>query len=357
MPGDVHRLRNIETEEVSLVDRPANKRKFLLAKRDGETAMLKPDGRGGFVKVSKADDEEEMKRKSAEMDDEQEKKARLKARMDEKPEDKESRVKAGKSFYEVRQNRKRIFDNEEDLPGEQGSAKRSRKAKIAARKSDDSSATLASEISSHIDQVESLIDAIEQDGALPAQTQKLVDLHKGLGEICKKYGAPAQGAGPAPVEKVGRKMAASRLEMFQKALGNLQSILSELMDTPSNAKDHEAEPGDPQKPAAGWSAANPSGVPTGEQGTAGGVTKTEAEKLAKAAQELVDVTKSQSSEIATLKNEIKKLKGGEVPAGNSIKVEKSGNGGGGNDAPAWPLDMNRPIEKATVGKGESFYDD
>ena len=46
MPGtadakdDVHRLRDIVVEEVSLVDRAANKRRFLVVKRSGEM----PDG-------------------------------------------------------------------------------------------------------------------------------------------------------------------------------------------------------------------------------------------------------------------------------------------------------------------------
>ena len=52
----VHRLRDMVVEEVSLVDRAANKRRFLIVKRsdemaeDGEVgAEVKPDGRGGLT--------------------------------------------------------------------------------------------------------------------------------------------------------------------------------------------------------------------------------------------------------------------------------------------------------------------
>lgn len=69
-----NRLKDILVEEVSLVDRAANKRTFVLVKRSGDMRVIS-DGRGGF-KLAKADgeeppkpgaeDEEEEKRKAAE---------------------------------------------------------------------------------------------------------------------------------------------------------------------------------------------------------------------------------------------------------------------------------------------------
>lgn len=49
----VYRLRDILTKEVSIVDRPANKRPFLLRKNDD--AALVPDGKGGFVAAQPED--------------------------------------------------------------------------------------------------------------------------------------------------------------------------------------------------------------------------------------------------------------------------------------------------------------
>jgi hypothetical protein len=45
-----HRLTDILTKEVSIVDRPANRRPFLLVKNEGGMPQeIKPDGKGGFV--------------------------------------------------------------------------------------------------------------------------------------------------------------------------------------------------------------------------------------------------------------------------------------------------------------------
>jgi hypothetical protein len=52
----IHRLRDMVVEEVSLVDRAANKRRFLIVKRSEEMAEddrvgaeVRPDGRGGLT--------------------------------------------------------------------------------------------------------------------------------------------------------------------------------------------------------------------------------------------------------------------------------------------------------------------
>ena len=49
-PSDVHRLHDIEVNEVSLVDRPANKRPFLVVKRSNDMATeVRDDGKGGMT--------------------------------------------------------------------------------------------------------------------------------------------------------------------------------------------------------------------------------------------------------------------------------------------------------------------
>lgn len=53
----VNRLTDIKVKEVSLVDRAANKRQFLVTKRDGSgmSKKLVADGRGGYIEVEKSD--------------------------------------------------------------------------------------------------------------------------------------------------------------------------------------------------------------------------------------------------------------------------------------------------------------
>lgn len=53
-----HRLTDIQVKEVSLVDRAANKRQFLVTKRDGSgmSKKLVADGRGGYTEIEKSDD-------------------------------------------------------------------------------------------------------------------------------------------------------------------------------------------------------------------------------------------------------------------------------------------------------------
>lgn len=338
-----HRLTDIVTEEVSLVDRAANKRKFLVAKADGETSMLIPDGRGGFTRVSKSetDDEQMKRRKAAEADDDGEKEARIKARMAEDDSEKEARIKANKSFYEVRQNRKRIFDNEDE-------EKRAKK-RAATAKADATGESLVDELEDQIETMESLVDALEDhEGSEPddVSMKKLLEVQTNLLGLQKKFGKPS-------VEKVGRKMAQARLEMFQKAMGDLQSLLNELMETAGSAKEHAAAPGDPAKPPTGFSPANPSDAPTGTAGTAGGVTKAQVEQITKAATDLGEIVKSQKTTIDTLKEQVRKLESS-VPGSTSITVEKTAGIQSGDVS--WPMDMNRPIDRTTVGKSESFLD-
>ncbi len=59
MPTDIYRLTDIEVQEVSVVDRAANKRKFLVVKSEENSAMpksieVKPDGKGN-LEIAKDD--------------------------------------------------------------------------------------------------------------------------------------------------------------------------------------------------------------------------------------------------------------------------------------------------------------
>lgn len=143
-------------------------------------------------------------------------------------------------------------------------------------------------------------------------------------------------------------MATARLEMFSKAVSTLQALLAELMDSPSNEREHAPDAGDPQKAPPGWSPSNPSSVPTGAAGTAGGVTK-QLEALAKGMSDLATAVTGIAKAQKSTHEELSKLKSG-VQGSNALPVEK-------NRKPvskvAWPMDLNQK----PIAKGESFLND
>lgn len=354
MPQGVHRLQNILVEEVSLVDRAANKRRFLLVKRDGQMSELQSNGRGGFTRVSKADDEDEEKRAAAAKaakDQEDAEKAKKPAFPGAaKPfggDDKEKRDKAMKQIEALEAQGLDVTALKAAFNGPPEEDDEKKKAKQA--KADASGKALASELSSHVDAIEELIEQLgehEADEPSDVHMKKLDGMHKKLGSMCMKYGADKR----ASTSKAGRKMASRRLEMFQKALDTLQSLLSELMETPASANEHKPDPGDPQSPPKGWSPANPSGVPTGTAGTAGGVTKADLETLQKNLEEKF------SAERTKLRSEITRLEK-MAPAGNA-RTQEQITKSTPTEEKSWPMDMNDDrFDRAKVDKSVSFFDE
>lgn len=352
MPQGVHRLANILVEEVSLVDRAANKRRFLLVKRDGQMSELQSNGRGGFTRVSKADDEDEEKRAAAEKaakDQEEAEKAKKPAFPGAaKPfgGDDDKKDKAMKQITALEAQGIDVTALKAAFNGPPEEDDEKKKAKQA--KADASGKALASELSSHVEAIEDLIEQLgehEDDEPSDVHMKKLDGMHKKLGSMCMKYGADKR----ASTSKAGRKMASRRLEMFQKALDTLQSLLGELMETTSSANEHKPDPGDPQSPPKGWTPANPSGVPTGTAGTAGGVTKADLEALQKNLEEKF------SAERSKLKSEITRLEK-MAPAGNSRSQEQVAKST--HTDKTWPLDMNDDrYDQEKVDKSVSFFDD
>jgi hypothetical protein len=317
--GSVHRLKDIVVEEVSLVDHPANKRRFIIVKRDEMTKPLESDGRGGFrVTKAKADDEE-RKDDEGEENDEEEKAKKAKGKGKPPP------------FAE-----KADTDGEGDEDADENEEK--------AKKVDASGMALAKELRSHVAALSKLADSLEkeeEDEPSDVHMRKLSAMHKKIGGMCEKYMTKTQ---KREVEKIGRKMAASRLELFQKALGTMQQLLTELLDSPAKMKEHDADPGDPQGKPKGWSPGNPSDAPTGKDGTAGGVTKGDEER-ATALQKRID----------ELSTEVAKLRRGGARS-NSLPVERSTTRKNTEEV-SWPLDMNKPIDRESVDKRTSFFDD
>jgi hypothetical protein len=320
----VHRLRDIVVEEVSLVDRAANQRRFLVVKRSAEMADentapadTKPDSPKAIEKGKKkpaeaaadeAADQEKAKKKPAadEGDDADTEKARASTKDD---------------------------DEEED--GDEEPTKKARKQELV----------LAASVKEALLRV--LTDALERLMTLANTIKEAAEPEDGDGGEMPKdvtseleavadllYDANKRRKAKADVAKAGARMAKDRLDRFQKALSLLADILKELTDT------KEA----PATPSVGSAAA--------------GVTKRDAAETQPAAiagltdlvsgiGELTRVVKRQEEELARMRQ----ARG----VSNAIPVE-----GGRRAEPqdvSWPLDMNRPISRDKVRKEVSFFDE
>jgi hypothetical protein len=342
----VHRLTDFVVEEVSLVDRAANKRRFLMVKREGGESMeLRSNGRGGFTRVMKAEDEETEKAKGkpfpgaakpfGKPEDGEEEKAK-KADGEEGDEEKARKLLADAGLTDAA---KRVFANEGGSDDE-----RKRRAKVDAE-----GMKLASEVAKLAEELGKVAEDMkgeEADEPSDVHMKKCMAMHKKLGAICEKYTAKV---GKAAVAKVGAKMAASRLASFKASLDSLQSILAELLETPSSAKEHEADPGDPTKPAAGYKPNNPSDAPTNAMGKEA-IKRLEGQ-MVKMVDEivspLIETCKAQTAELSKLRKS--------VLGSTALPVEKRG--GGQRESVAWPMDMARAVNGSSVNKAESFLDD
>jgi hypothetical protein len=325
---DVHRLRDILVEEVSLVDRAANKRRFLLVKREGDMSELRSNGRGGLTRVVKADDD------------------------DEEPEDAEKAKKKppfggnkappfGKKPPEPPTNPQDDDDDDEDEEKKRKAAaaddededEEKRKAAAGAADLSDKLGELAEEIQDVADKMDD--DEEDDDDPPDAKMKKLLRIHKRLGIVADAY---LRRMSKSAVAKIGRKMSASRLATYKEALATLQSLLSDLMDSPKKEKDHDPDPGDPQLAASGWKPANPSSVPANGTGAAA-----------------IKAIESTLSEFATLvksqQTKISRLEKGIVPS-NALTVDRGGRSR--SDDVVWPTDLNA---RAHGDKSVSFLDD
>jgi hypothetical protein len=344
----MHRLRDMVVEEVSLVDRAANKRRFLIVKRSDEMAdddkdgtELKPDGRGGLTaggveKAKKkpgaraAGDEpmDEEKRKKPGAEDEDAAKARRRAGSEDDDEDTEKARKPKDDDEDEAE------DDDED--GEDDDKKKARKAEHLTLPKPVKEAVLRAltealeRLMSVANQVKEAHETEEQmDAPVPdevgAEVRAIAEVLRGVGE---RYPSPAaKGA----VAKGGARMAKDRLDRFQKAMAVLAEILKELTDS------REAAPA----PTAGVAEAGVrkrDGSPAPAPGLA---------ELVAGIGELTRVVKRQEEELGR----IRQARG----VSNAIPVD-----GARRPAPedvSWPFDMNRPITRDKVKKEVSFFDE
>lgn len=142
------------------------------------------------------------------------------------------------------------------------------------------------------------------------------------------------------VAKVGAKMSKDRFTRLQQAAQVLTGIINELSNAPAEGA----------APAAAAPDAAAKAKTAKAEGDVAQLTNTVKELTAQSL-ELVKTVKSQAAELASLK---KSRSGGNGSTVETVTpVAKSADGDDANVS--WPFDLNNPVTRDTVGKGESFF--
>jgi len=212
---NVHRLRDIVVEEVSLVDRAANQRRFLVVKRS-------PDMADESTASAAGSGVEKAKKKPADAEAVDEEKAKKKPAEDEEKDASDTEKARGAAKD----------DDEEDEDGESEPTKKARKQDLV----------LATPVKEALLRV--LTDALERLMALANAIKEAAEPEDGDGGELPKdvtseleaiadllYEADKRKRTKADVAKAGARMAKDRLDRFQMALSLLADILKELTET------------------------------------------------------------------------------------------------------------------------------
>lgn len=369
---DAHRLRDMVVEEVSLVDRAANKRRFLIVKRSDEMAEddrvgaeVKPDGRGGLTaggveKAKKkpgagaADDEaaaEQKWKKPADGADEDTAKARRRAASegdgDEEAAQKARRPKPmdGEADGEDQTAKTKGPKNEANDEGD-GDEQKRKQADGLTLPTPVKEAVLRT-LTEAIERLMSVANRVKEAAETDEQVDAPVPDEVGtevraigelLGGVGERYPSPTT---KASVAKSGARMAKDRLDRFQKAMTLLADILKELTD----AKDSVAAP-TAGAAEAGRAAGIGAGVRKRDDVAAAKAVPGLAELVAGIG-ELTRVVKRQEEELGKLRQ----------ARGVSNAIPVDGARRRDPDDVSWPFDMNRPITRDKVKKEVSFFDE
>jgi hypothetical protein len=338
----VHRLRDIVVEEVSLVDRAANKRRFLVVKRsedmadDSASTELLPDGRGGLTVRGGGVEKAKKKPAAAESDVTDEEKRKKPGAGDEEPDEAEKAKKPADDDEEEDDAEKAEMPAEDDESDD--AEKKPRKKQALTIPTPVKEAILRS-LTEALERLMSVANRVKEasetderlDAPVPdevgAEVAAIAELLGGIGE---SYPSPKS---KAAVAKAGARMAKDRLDRFQKAMALLAEILKELTDS------KEA----PARPSAGAAEASvkkrDAAAPPAIPGLA---------ELVAGIGELTRVVKRQEEEFAR----IRQARG----VSNAIPVDAGGRRAEPQEV-SWPLDMNRPISRDKVRKEVSFFDE
>jgi len=334
---DVHRLRDMVVEEVSLVDRAANKRKFLVVKRRTDMGKSADEGLGPEVvqdedgRYTAVEDVEKARGKPKEGEDEEQGKA---AGEDDKDGDKDKDGEPGES--------KKADGN---AGGKQLTIPTPVKAGVLRIGTE-----ALERLLSVVNQVKNATETDEKlPSPLPANLSKeIASIARLLTSIGERYPSPqAKSDEGDKVEKAGRKISGARLNRFKEALELLQKLIEEL-DPKRAPRGAEQAPRstDPTVPNAGAGVQPDAGAAADPRQFFAEVPGLK--DLMKSVESLTEVVREQQSRLARME----KAEG--LP--NSRRRE------GGRPAPelqdvSWPMDMNRPITRESVTKDLSFFDE
>lgn len=315
-PGQIYELTDMDVEEVSLVDRAANKRRFLVVKRSDQMAIeVRPDGKGGFTSREGAG------KGGA--------KTPAKKALEVPPGFKEM---VGPLLNKASEMLSSLSD---DLA-----------ASKAADVGDDGTIPgVPAEFTSTVQTIMGLLDKAgslyptatpeaeapvegEEDPSLDPEMTEM-QMRLALDNVGQVLGT--QKLAKSAILKVGAKMSKDRLTRLQQAAQVITNLIAELAPTPPSA----ATLDDKTSKNETTSLPNPLAQQIGQ--------------LIDQVSKLAGVVKSQQADLATLK----KARG--APSASMVETSEP-------NVPAakdfsWPLDMNNPITRETVGKSESFFDD
>ena len=401
-PEGVHRLRDIVVEEVSLVDRPANQRRFLVVKRSEDTV---DDGTGGIrdrrgrAEIRKAkgsrsrDDEEEDTYKAGRRapDDEEDddaKKARKPWEDDEDEETKKARRPADDDEDEETKKARRPADDDEDEDAEKARKPRedddetkkarrspddededSKKARKPADydEDEDDKAKKASRRAAEDDEDEDTRDTKRRrkaplamsksakERALHALTDGLERLMSVAQQVADAQ-VVAKAASDGLPERVGREVLAvaetlrgiaasndatvtkAGARMSKERLDRFQNAMSLLSDILKELSD-----GREPTPTAGTAEAGVRKRSDDARPAVPGLTE-----LVAGIADLTRVVKHQEQELGRLRQT--------RSASNAIPVDGNARRREPEEV-SWPSDMNRPITRDKVKKEFSFFDE
>ena len=363
----IHRLRDIVVEEVSLVDRAANKRRFLIVKRnsmakrrqsqnaagDASTESAKAGkgkpppraARRGAARRGRAaasdmdpdededDDEDEEAEKADDDDDDEEAE---KANDDDDDEeakksdddDDDEEAKKADDDDDDEDSEKAAGDEDDEEDGKKPKGKPWQKAKAASAQivlTPTMKSSALRVLTKALERLMTLANRINKAASPAAGAQASVP--QDLVDEIDQIGALLQDAnGQLPTTKGGARMARNRLDRFKTALHSLSDLLLELTN-----------PQEPTTPSAGAAEATRKRAP--KDGLA---------ELMAGMGDLTQLVKQQGDDISQLR----KARG----TSNAIPVDGPRRERRSADV-SWPLDMNRPISRDSVAKAISFYDD
>ena len=311
-PKQVFRLTDMSVEEVSVVDRAANRRKFLLVKREGDMAIgaeVKTNADGTLTAAPPP--------------------ANTPSAADAAPAETAAKgisPEAKQAFSTVVEGALEGLAKAKQLLSSGGSTEGVLDAVVKV--ADDLADSVFAFLGIEGDGSNAGLTVPAEEPEAPAGMGKRLEVRRAKRVIAKDAG---EKTAKALLAKYGAKMSKERLDRFQAAMQVFQELLADVMpkvDT-DKAKGGEMSAGIAEQKAGEKPAVQPS---TAKKG------------IDPAAQKLLDqaaaTIKKQAEQLGALRNTTQASNGAEV------EVQKSR---GGTEV-SWPLDMNDPVNEETSGK-------